>query len=156
MRWAVAGSGSRAELVEIAAGAECAALTAKLDPGDARVGCRQREGLDQLVAHLGVECVQPLGPGQGDVQCAAVPLDPNPRPIVPIGARRVGGAPRREFGPRLQDRVGAGLGLVPGAGGTVSLTRRIGRRRTAWLAFSGSTVDARDRPFRGLVDQLEP
>ena len=35
-----------------------------------------------------------------------------------------------------------GLGLVPGAGGTVSLTRRIGRFRTAWLAFSGSTIDA--------------
>ena len=35
-----------------------------------------------------------------------------------------------------------GLGLVPGAGGTVSLPRRIGRLRTAWLAFSGSTVDA--------------
>ena len=35
-----------------------------------------------------------------------------------------------------------GLGLVPGAGGTVSLTRRIGRLRTAWLAFSGSTIDA--------------
>jgi hypothetical protein len=48
------------------------------------------------------------------------------------------------------------LGLVPGAGGTVSLTRRIGRRRTAWLAFSGSTVDARTALSWGLVDQLEP
>ena len=38
-----------------------------------------------------------------------------------------------------------GLGLVPGAGGTVSLTRRIGRLRTAWLAFSGSTIDAERR-----------
>ena len=41
------------------------------------------------------------------------------------------------------------LGLVPGAGGTVSLTRRIGRLRTAWLAFSGSTIDAADRPLLG-------
>ena len=36
-----------------------------------------------------------------------------------------------------------GLGLVPGAGGTVSLTHRIGRLRTAWLAFSGQAIDAK-------------
>jgi enoyl-CoA hydratase/carnithine racemase len=49
-----------------------------------------------------------------------------------------------------------GLGLVPGAGGTVSLTRRIGRLRTAWLAFSGSTIDASTAHAWGLVDDLEP
>ena len=49
-----------------------------------------------------------------------------------------------------------GLGLVPGAGGTVSLTRRIGRLRTAWLAFSGSTIDAGTALDWGLVDDLEP
>ena len=48
------------------------------------------------------------------------------------------------------------LGLVPGAGGTVSLTRRIGRLRTAWLAFSGSTIDAETALSWGLVDRLEP
>jgi hypothetical protein len=48
-----------------------------------------------------------------------------------------------------------GLGLVPGAGGTVSLTRRIGRLRTAWLAFSGSTIDAATARRWGLVDELE-
>ena len=48
-----------------------------------------------------------------------------------------------------------GLGLVPGAGGTVSLTLRIGRLRTAWLAFSGSTIDAATALSWGLVDQLE-
>jgi len=47
------------------------------------------------------------------------------------------------------------LGLLPGAGGTVSLTRRIGRLRTAWLAFSGSTIDAETALSWGLVDQLE-
>jgi enoyl-CoA hydratase/carnithine racemase len=31
------------------------------------------------------------------------------------------------------------MGLVPGAGGTVSLARRIGRHRTALLALSGAT-----------------
>jgi hypothetical protein len=49
-----------------------------------------------------------------------------------------------------------GLGLVPGAGGTVSLTRRIGRLRTAWLAFSGSTIDADTARTWGLVDELQP
>ena len=49
-----------------------------------------------------------------------------------------------------------GLGLVPGAGGTVSLPRRIGRLRTAWLAFSGSTVDAATALEWGLVDELAP
>lgn len=48
-----------------------------------------------------------------------------------------------------------GLGLVPGAGGTVSLTRRIGRLRTAWLAFSGTTIDAATARTWGLVDELE-
>jgi hypothetical protein len=48
-----------------------------------------------------------------------------------------------------------GLGLVPGAGGTVSLLRRIGRLRTAWLAFSGSTIDASTAAAWGLVDDLE-
>ena len=49
-----------------------------------------------------------------------------------------------------------GLGLVPGAGGTVSLPRRIGRLRTAWLAFSGCTIDAATAQGWGLVDQLMP
>jgi Enoyl-CoA hydratase/isomerase len=47
-----------------------------------------------------------------------------------------------------------GLGLVPGAGGTVSLPRRIGRLRTAWLAFSGSAIDAATAHRWGLVDEL--
>ena len=47
-----------------------------------------------------------------------------------------------------------GLGLVPGAGGTVSLTHRIGRLRTAWLAFSGQTIDAATALDWGLVDEL--
>ena len=49
-----------------------------------------------------------------------------------------------------------GLGLVPGAGGTVSLTRRIGRLRTAWLAFSGCAIDARTARDWGLADAVEP
>jgi enoyl-CoA hydratase/carnithine racemase len=45
-----------------------------------------------------------------------------------------------------------GLGLIPGAGGTVSVTRRIGRWRTAYLVLSGHTVDADTARAWGLVD----
>jgi hypothetical protein len=47
------------------------------------------------------------------------------------------------------------LGLVPGAGGTVSLPRRIGRQRAAWLALSGERVDAAAALRIGLVDAIE-
>src|SRR6202453_960619 len=44
------------------------------------------------------------------------------------------------------------LGLLPGAGGTVSITRRIGRWRTAYLVLSGITVDADTALAWGLAD----
>lgn len=47
-----------------------------------------------------------------------------------------------------------GLGLVPGAGGTVSLPRRIGRHRTAYLALSGVRLDATTAHAWGLVDEV--
>jgi len=47
-----------------------------------------------------------------------------------------------------------GLGLIPGAGGTASLPRRIGRHRTAWLALSGRTIDAATAHTWGLVDEV--
>lgn len=46
------------------------------------------------------------------------------------------------------------LGLVPGAGGTVSVTKRIGRWRTAWLVLSGATIDAPTARAWGLVDDI--
>lgn len=46
------------------------------------------------------------------------------------------------------------LGLIPGAGGTVSVTRRIGRWRTAYLVLSGRTIDAETALAWGLVDEL--
>jgi enoyl-CoA hydratase/carnithine racemase len=45
-----------------------------------------------------------------------------------------------------------GMGLIPGAGGTVSLPRRIGRWRTAWLAISGARLDVDMAARWGLVD----
>lgn len=47
------------------------------------------------------------------------------------------------------------MGLVPGAGGTVSITRRIGRWRTAYLALSGRRIDAGTALEWGLVDELD-
>jgi enoyl-CoA hydratase/carnithine racemase len=44
------------------------------------------------------------------------------------------------------------LGLIPGAGGTVSVTRRIGRWRTAYLVLSGLTIDVETAATWGLVD----
>ena len=49
-----------------------------------------------------------------------------------------------------------GLGLIPGAGGTVSVARRIGRWRTAYLVLSGRTVDADTALAWGLVDAIAP
>ena len=46
------------------------------------------------------------------------------------------------------------LGLIPGAGGTVSVTRRIGRQRTAWLGLTGERIDATTAHAWGLVDTL--
>ncbi len=46
------------------------------------------------------------------------------------------------------------MGLIPGAGGTVSIPRRIGRWRTAWMALTGQAVDARTALDWGLVDAL--
>jgi hypothetical protein len=44
------------------------------------------------------------------------------------------------------------MGLIPGAGGTVSVTRRIGRWRTAYLALSGQPIDVPTALRWGLVD----
>ena len=46
------------------------------------------------------------------------------------------------------------LGLVPGAGGTVSITRRIGRWRTAYLVLSGRFIDPATALDWGLVDAV--
>jgi hypothetical protein len=47
-----------------------------------------------------------------------------------------------------------GLGLIPGAGGTVSLPRRIGRHRTLHLALSAGPIDAATAAEWGLVDDV--
>jgi hypothetical protein len=70
---------------------------------------------------------------------------------VPAFAARVHAAPDARF--RLPE---LDMGLIPGAGGTVSLPRRIGRHRAAWLALTGATLDAVTALRWGLVDRIAP
>lgn len=68
---------------------------------------------------------------------------------LPAFAGRVVAAPDTTIGlPEI------GMGLIPGAGGTVSLPRRIGRHRTAELAFTLKTIDAVTAREWGLVDEV--
>lgn len=46
------------------------------------------------------------------------------------------------------------MGLIPGAGGTVSVTRRIGRQAAAWLMLTGQRISARTALRLGLVDEI--
>ena len=68
---------------------------------------------------------------------------------LPAFAGRVVAWPDTSF--RLPE---VAMGLVPGAGGTVSLPRRIGRQRTAWLALSGLPIDAETALDWGLIDEI--
>jgi enoyl-CoA hydratase/carnithine racemase len=43
---------------------------------------------------------------------------------------------------------------VPGAGGTASLPRRIGRQQTAWLALTGRAIDVQKAFEWGLIDEI--
>jgi enoyl-CoA hydratase len=47
------------------------------------------------------------------------------------------------------------MGLIPGAGGCISIPRRIGRQRAAWLALSGRRISAATALDWGLVDAIE-
>jgi len=66
-------------------------------------------------------------------------------------ARRVVADPATTF--RLPE---VGMGLVPGSGGTWSVTHRIGAQRTNWLALTGATVDVALAERWGLVDEVSP
>jgi len=70
---------------------------------------------------------------------------------LPAFAGRVVADPRTTF---LLPEVS--MGLVPGAGGTASIPRRIGRHRTAHLALTGAPIGAPLALSWGLVDAIEP
>ena len=47
------------------------------------------------------------------------------------------------------------MGLVPGAGGTVSIARRIGRQRLCYLALTNTEIDTTTALSWGLIDRIE-
>lgn len=47
-----------------------------------------------------------------------------------------------------------GMGLIPGAGGTVSIVSRIGRHRLAYMALTGARIDVETALAWGLVDAV--
>lgn len=69
---------------------------------------------------------------------------------LPAFASRVVGSPGVTF-----ELPEVSMGLVPGAGGTVSISRRIGRHRTAWLALSGTTLNSAEALTWGLIDEVQ-
>lgn len=48
-----------------------------------------------------------------------------------------------------------GMGLIPGAGGTATVARAIGRHRTMWMLLSGKRVGAAQALEWGLVHRIE-
>jgi enoyl-CoA hydratase/carnithine racemase len=70
---------------------------------------------------------------------------------LPAFAARVIARPDATF--RLPE---IGMGLVPGAGGTVSIPRRIGRERFRAMALTGDAIDATTALAWGLVDEIAP
>lgn len=68
---------------------------------------------------------------------------------LPAFAGTVTAAPGTTF--RLPE---VAMGLIPGAGGTVGIPRRIGRWRTVYLALSGEAITAPTAAGWGLVDRI--
>lgn len=69
---------------------------------------------------------------------------------LPAFAGTVVAAPGTTF--RLPE---IGMGLIPGAGGTVGIPCRIGRRRTLDLALTGRSLDTPTALAWGLVDRID-
>jgi hypothetical protein len=69
---------------------------------------------------------------------------------LPALAHRVLAAPGTTF--RLPEVT---FGLVPGAGGTATIPRRIGWPRTVWLGLTGAVLDVQTALAWGLVDAID-
>ena len=68
---------------------------------------------------------------------------------LPAFAGRVVAKPNTYF--RLPE---VDMGLIPGAGGCVSIPQRIGRQRTNWLAITGIELNAETALGWGLIDAV--
>lgn len=69
---------------------------------------------------------------------------------IPAAAGRVTARPGTSF--RLPEVV---MGVIPGAGGTATISRRVGRHRACWMAISGHSIDLARALSWGLVDAVE-
>jgi enoyl-CoA hydratase len=70
---------------------------------------------------------------------------------LPAFAHHVTAAPGTVF--RLPEIA---MGLIPGAGGCVSIPRRIGRQRTAFMALSDADIGVDTALAWGLIDAITP
>jgi len=68
---------------------------------------------------------------------------------IPLAAAEVMARPRTSF--RLPE---VSMGLIPGAGGTVSVAKRIGRQRACWMSISGCVVEVDRALTWGLIDAV--
>ena len=69
---------------------------------------------------------------------------------IPACAGRLTAAPKTLFWlPELS------MGLIPGAGGCVSISKRIGRQRTAYMVLMNKKIDAQTALDWGLIDAIE-
>ncbi|MBV9842299.1 MAG: enoyl-CoA hydratase/isomerase family protein [Sphingomonadaceae bacterium] len=68
---------------------------------------------------------------------------------IPAAAGRLIARPRTSF--RLPEVM---MGVIPGAGGTATIPRRIGRQRACWMALSGAAIDLPTAVAWGLVDDV--
>lgn len=95
-----------------------------------------------LPAHAAIGCADRLDV-RIDGACVGAGLE------LAAFAARVTATPRSWF--QLPELA---MGIIPGAGGCVSLPRRIGRQRTALLVLSGRRIGARKARDWGLIDAL--
>ncbi|CRK51379.1 Enoyl-CoA hydratase/isomerase family protein (fragment) [Rhodococcus sp. RD6.2] len=68
---------------------------------------------------------------------------------VPAFASRIVAAQGTVF--RLPE---VSMGLIPGAGGCVSIPRRIGRHRAYWLCVTGAALDTETALAWSLIDEI--
>lgn len=127
----------RAEGKAFSLGAELSEFGTTTDPATAHA-IRARS----LPAHVAARCADRL---EVHVQgaCVGAGLE------LAAWARRITALPEAWF--QLPELA---MGILPGAGGCVSLSRRIGRQRTALMILSGKRISARQALDWGLVDEL--
>lgn len=111
------------------------------------------QAADPGTAHLirtlrsAAQCVRDLGPritARLHGACVGAGIE------VPAAAGRVTAREGTYF--RLPE---VSMGLIPGAGGTATIPRRVGRHRAAYMALSGGDIDLATAHAWGLVDAVE-